>query len=137
MKYHINVYSEGDAFVMSSRDLPEFNSVAYSQDDIQQQALDGIETTFMIYMDDRKAIPLPSKAKKGEIAVNIPLRVTAKVMLFNEMLKHGVTKAELARRLGWTQTQSDRLLSLHHSTKLDSIERAYESLGKDLDLIVI
>ncbi|HHG5270712.1 TPA: type II toxin-antitoxin system HicB family antitoxin [Acinetobacter baumannii] len=136
MKYYVNIVQEGEAFIVSSRDLPQLNSVGYTLEEALSEALDGIETTFEIYMDEREAIPLPSKGKKDEYEVHLPVRVAAKVRLYNEMISQDVTKAELARRLGWLQKQADRLLSLKHSTKLESIESAFHALGKDLDIVV-
>ncbi|HAV3520561.1 TPA: type II toxin-antitoxin system HicB family antitoxin [Acinetobacter nosocomialis] len=136
MKYYVNIVQEGEAFIVSSRDLPQLNSVGYTLEEALSEALDGIETTFEIYMDEREAIPLPSKGKKDEYEVHLPVRVAAKVRLYNEMISQDVTKAELARRLGWLQKQADRLLSLKHSTKLESIESAFHALGKDLDIVI-
>ena len=137
MKYPVKIMPDGDAFCVSSRDLPELNSVGYSLDEAMQEALDGIETNFMIYMSDRKPIPLPSKKQKDEVEVRLPVRTAAKVALYNEMLKQNVSKAELARRLGWSQIQVDRLWSLTHSTKLESIEAAFDAIHKELDLVVV
>lgn len=136
MKYPVLIIPDGDAFVITSRDLPELNSVGYSLEDALTQALDGIETTFMIYMEDRKAIPLPTAAEDGEHLIALPVLVASKVQLYNEMLEQNVTKAELARRLGWIQKQADRLLSLKHSTKIESLENAFNALGKEIDVII-
>ncbi|WP_314337928.1 type II toxin-antitoxin system HicB family antitoxin [Acinetobacter guillouiae] len=136
MKYPVQILPDGDAFVITSRDLPELNSVGYSFEDALTQALDGIETAFMIYMEDRKAIPLPSAAEAGEHLIALPVLVASKVQLYNEMLEQNVTKAELARRLGWIQKQADRLLSLKHSTKIESLENAFNALGKEIDVVI-
>lgn len=136
MKYSISIVKDKEAYVISSRDLPELNAVAYAEDEILKEALDAIETTFMIYMAQRKAIPLPSKKLKDEVLVSLPIRVSAKVALYNEMLNQEVTKAELARRLEWNQVQVDRLWSLDHSTKLEAIESAFHAIGKELDVVV-
>lgn len=136
MKYPVQILPDGDAFVITSRDLPELNSVGYSFEDALTQALDGIETAFMIYMEDRKAIPLPSAAEAGEHLIALPVLVASKVQLYNEMLDQNVTKAELARRLGWIQKQADRLLSLKHSTKIESLENAFNALGKEIDVVI-
>lgn len=136
MKYPVQILPDGDAFVITSRDLPELNSVGYSLEDALTQALDGIETTFMIYMEDRKAIPLPSAAEAGEHLIALPVLVASKVQLYNEMLEQNVTKAELARRLGWIQKQADRLLSLKHSTKIESLENAFNALGKEINVVI-
>lgn len=136
MEYYVNIVQEGEAFIVTSRDIPILNSVGYTLEEALSEAQAGLETAFEIYMDDRESIPLPSKAQKGEHGVHLPVRVAAKVRLYNEMISQDVTKAELARRLGWLQKQADRLLSLKHSTKLESIESAFQALGKDLDIVI-
>lgn len=139
MKYAVSIIKEGDAFIVSSRDLPELNSVGYSLEEAQAEALDGIETVFMIYIEDKKSIPLPSTSslEVDEYLINIPVLISSKIYLYNEMLKQNITKAELARRLGWIQKQADRLLSLKHGSKIESIEAAFNVLGKELDIQII
>jgi antitoxin HicB len=66
----------------------------------------------------------------------IPLTAldSAKILLSNEMVRQGVRKAELARRLDVHMPQVDRLLNLSHSSRLDQIEAALEKLGKHLEV---
>ena len=44
--------------------------------------------------------------------------------------------AELARRLGWHMPQVDRLLDLHHASRLDQAEAALNALGRRLEVSV-
>lgn len=137
MEYAVQIVREGDAFVVTCRDLPELNSVGYSFEEAKKEALDGIETTLMIYyIDGKKAIPLPSEALEGEQKIRLPIQVAVKIALYNEMLKQKVTRAELGRRLQWQQAQVNRLWSLDHSTKLEAIEAAFHALEKELDLVI-
>ncbi|TCB49848.1 type II toxin-antitoxin system HicB family antitoxin [Acinetobacter sp. ANC 4779] len=137
MEYAVQIVREGDAFVVSSRDLPELNSVGYSLDEALTEALDGIETALMIYyMDGRKPIPLPTDALENEHLIRLPAQVAVKVSLYNEMIQQKVTRAELGRRLNWKQAQVNRLWSLDHSTKLEAIEAAFKAMGKNIDLLI-
>ncbi len=137
MEYAVQIDREGDAFVVSSRDLPELNSVGYSFEEALTEALDGIETALMIYyMDGKKAIPIPSDAREGEHLINLPAQVAVKIALYNEMIKQKITRAELGRRLHWQQAQVNRLWSLDHSTKLESIEAAFKALGRRIELVI-
>lgn len=137
MEYPVQIVREDDAFIVSSRDLPELNSVGYSLEEALAEAVDGIETVFMIYMEERRPIPAGTPAQDGEHVVRLPAPAALKATLYNDMLAQGVTKAELARRLGWQQKQADRLWSLHHSTKLESIEAAFKAIGKRLDFAAV
>ncbi|WP_151980758.1 type II toxin-antitoxin system HicB family antitoxin [Acinetobacter guerrae] len=137
MEYPVKIVPEGDAFIVTCRDLPEVNSVGYSKEEAMTEALDGIETALMIYyMDGKKKIPLPSEPEFEEYKVHLPAQVAVKAALYNEMIKQKVTRAELGRRLNWKQAQVNRLWSLDHSTKLESIEAAFNAIGKDLEFVV-
>ncbi|WP_200826446.1 hypothetical protein [Caballeronia cordobensis] len=56
--------------------------------------------------------------------------------LQNEMIRQGVRKSELARRLNVHMPQVDRLLDPRHSSKIEAIEAAFRSLGKRLNISV-
>lgn len=134
MQYPIRIAEENGEYLVTCRDVPELNAIANNQASALQEALDAFETALMIYMDDRLEIPKPSELESGEVMLFLPIRVSAKVALYNEMLEQKVSKANLAKRLSWSQKQVDRLWDLGHSTKLESIEEAFLKLGKRLDI---
>jgi antitoxin HicB len=47
-----------------------------------------------------------------------------------------VSKAELARRLGWHGPQVDRLFDLNHRSTIEHIDQALRTIGKRLDVSV-
>lgn len=118
------------------KDIPEAVGVGETLEIAYNSALDGLETAFSIYMDKRLPIPAPSELQDGEHAIYLPVAVQTKLALYSEMLNQGVTKAELARRLSVNQKQIDRLWDLTHSSKLEMLEKAFETLGKRLHLAV-
>jgi len=59
------------------------------------------------------------------------------VLLLNEMVRQKVRLAELARRLGTTAQEVNRMTHLTHSTKIDGIDAALGVLGKRLELRAI
>ena len=118
-------------------DVPEANSVGDDQDEALLNALDALESALEIYFDERRPVPLPSKAKKGQSLVSLPALETSKVLLWNEMLAQNVRKAELARRLNVHLPQVDRLLDLKHSSKIEMVEAALKSLNRTLDVSIM
>jgi antitoxin HicB len=52
------------------------------------------------------------------------------------MVAQKVTPSDLARRLGTVPQQVNRIIDLKHVTKIDTIERALEALGRQLELKV-
>jgi antitoxin HicB len=61
----------------------------------------------------------------------------AKLQLYRAMLKRGVRKAHLARRLDMHAPQIDRLLNLSHDSRLDQIESAARILDLRLQIKLV
>jgi len=86
------------------------------------------------YFEDRKAVPAPTAPKAGEVLVELPASVSAKTLLLNRMLETRTTPAELARRMGTTPQTVNRLVNLHHATKIDTLAEAVRALGANLEI---
>jgi len=128
--------AEEGGFVVTFRDIPE----AIAQGDDLAEALREAESALVdamdFYFEDGRAVPAPSKPVEGERLISLPASVSVKVLLLNEMLTQKVGPSELARRLGTSPQVVNRLVDLHHPTKIDTIEDALECLGKHLELAV-
>ncbi|EJN07805.1 hypothetical protein PMI40_01701 [Herbaspirillum sp. YR522] len=138
MKYpaHFEPDTEAGGFVVTFRDIPE----AITQGDTEAEALamaaDVLLGAIEVYFDEKREVPAPSSAKRGEHLVALPASVASKVLLLNEMLSQKVAPSELARRLDTTRQEVNRLVDLKHATKIDRIEEALAALGKNLELAV-
>lgn len=129
MFYAVKVTSTGADFMVTCRDLPEFASVGDTEEEALREALDGLETTLQMYMNDRRPIPPSSDAKRGERLVYLPALSVAKLGLYDAMIKLDLRKADLVRLLDVHGPQVDRLLSLLHKSKLDQVEDALKAVG--------
>lgn len=135
--YYPATFTDDDGTILVRfRDVPEAITCGDDVDDAINMAVDCLETAFVFYMDERRPIPTPSELQDGEHAIYLPVAVQTKIALYHEMLKQGVTKAELARRLSVNQKQIDRLWDLSHSSKLEMLEKAFGALGKRLNLAI-
>jgi antitoxin HicB len=124
-------------FVVTFRDIPEAITQGESVEDAMIQARDALETALDFYFDDRREVPAPSKARRGERLIELPASLSAKVLLLNEMVRQRVRPADLARRLHTTPQEITRLTDVRHRTRIDSIAAALQALGKQLELRVI
>jgi antitoxin HicB len=123
-------------YLVTFPDIPEAVAVGDDEDEALLNGLDALESAVEIYFDEKREVPLPSKPKKGQPVVTLPALVVSKVLLANEMIRQGIRKSELARRLDVHMPQVDRLLDPRHSSKLDAIEAAFSKLGKRLEISV-
>jgi len=115
-------------------DVPEAITFGADEDEALLNAIDALETGLSFYVDERKALPVPSKAKKGQKTVTPSALECAKLGIYKAMTDEGIKKAELARRLGWHMPQVDRLFDLRHASKLDQIEATAHVLGKKINI---
>lgn len=118
------------------RDLPLLNSYGDDKEHAISEAVDAIETTLSIYVDQRQAIPQASPAQPGEQVIHLPAVTVAKIVLWNEMIARDMRKADLCRLLGLAQTQGDRLVDFLHTSKMEAIEKALAAMGKRLAVSV-
>lgn len=124
-------------FVVIFKDIPE----AITQGDTVAQALaaakEALESALDFYFEDKRAVPAPSKPKRGQHVIELPASLSAKVLLLNEMIAQNVRPAELARRLKTTPQEVNRLTDVRHTTRIDGIATALQALGKQLDMRVV
>ncbi|HCW0590211.1 TPA: type II toxin-antitoxin system HicB family antitoxin [Pseudomonas aeruginosa] len=110
------------------RDLPELNSYGDTVEHALSEAVDAIETTLSLYVDQRRSIPVASAPEPEEHVVHLPAVTVAKIALWNEMMRRGMRKADLCRVLGITQVQGDRLVDFLHTSKMEQVESALAAL---------
>lgn len=135
LRYPVEIIQDDNgSYLITCPDIPEMASVGEDLESALLEAEEGLETALEFYFDDRRTIPLPSKAKAEQHTVPLTLLRSLKVLLLNEMIAQDIRKAEMARRLDVHMPQIDRLLDLRHSTKAEFIEKAFAKLGKSLHI---
>ena len=121
-------------FVVTFKDIPEAVTQGENEADALQNAREALEVALDFYFDDKQSVPLPSKPKRGQKAVVLSASMTAKVILLNEMIAQNVRPVELARRLGTTPQEVNRLTNVRHTSRIDGIAAALGALGKQLEI---
>ena len=130
--YPVHLRKDGKFITVSFPDIPEAHSFGNDREHALAMAKEALETAMEFYFDDQRTVPLPSRARRGQPVVNLSPSVAAKVLLLNEMLRQKVRPSELARRIGTTKQEVNRLTNLRHPTKIDRIDEALRALGKRL-----
>jgi antitoxin HicB len=125
---------ESGGFVVTFPDIPEAITQGETVEEVLKMARDALETALDFYFDDGRPVPSPSRAKRGQRLVSLPVSIEAKVLLLNEMIRQRVRPAELARRLRTTPQVVNRLVNLRYASKIDRIAGAMAALGKSLEV---
>lgn len=114
--------------------LPIVATFGDSEEEARRHGIDAIETALASMIDDNETIPAPDGASGP--AVRLPMMTSLKVHLYWALKAAGITRAELARRLGWNRESVDRLFRLDHRSRLEQIEAAFAALGVEIDIAV-
>jgi antitoxin HicB len=132
--YPVNLRKDGKFILATFPDIPEAITQGNNRAHALEMAKEALELAMEFYFEDNRPVPMPSRPKRGQAVVELPPSLAAKVLLLNEMLRQRVRPAELARRIGTTKQEINRLTDLKHSTKIDRIDAALRALGKRLYL---
>lgn len=136
LRYPADIEPDGDGFVVSFPDIPEALTSGGTKEEALAMAADALATAMEFYFEDKRQVPAPSKAKRGQVYIELPASLSAKILLLNEMLAQKITPTELARRLHTRPQDVNRIIDLEHTTKIDTIASALHVLGKRLEISV-
>jgi antitoxin HicB len=124
-------------YVVTIPDIPEVVTEGNTVEEATEYATDAIQLGLAEYIRRKSEIPRPSKPGGKHVRmVELRLLTQAKLSLYTAMRGAGVRKADLARRLGISKPQVERLLDLGHGSNLHQVERAFRALKKRLELSV-
>ncbi len=132
--YPVNLRRDGKFILATFPDIPEAITQGDNREHALEMAKEALEVAMDFYFEDRRPVPMPSNPKRGQAVVELPASVSAKVLLLNEMLRQNVRPIDLARRMGTTKQEVNRLTDLRHATKIDRVDEALRALGKRLIL---
>ncbi len=101
-----------------------------------EEAQDCLGSALAARIAHKEEIPYPSRQKRGQRLIAVPLWVAPKVALYWAMREAGVKNVQLARRLEVRETVIRRLLDPDHATRSDKIQAALAALGKRFGVVV-
>ncbi|EAW9078581.1 type II toxin-antitoxin system HicB family antitoxin [Salmonella enterica] len=133
MRYPIKLQPDSGGYFVSFPDIPEALTQGDDKEEAMSMGLDALVTAFEFYFEDERKVPAPGKIT-GDY-VEVPASVAAKILLLNEFLDSGLTKTELASRMGIRKQEITRLFDLRHSTKIDTVQKALMTLGRRMEVV--
>jgi antitoxin HicB len=123
-------------FVVTFKDLPEAITQGETVEDALVEAADALEEAIAGRI--QRGDPIPEPSPIASLAkVPVPAQTAAKAALYLALKETGITKSELAARLGCDEKEVRRLLDPRHSSKLPRIQKALTILGKGLVLRLV
>jgi len=118
--------------VVTFPDVPEAVTQGRGEADARTMAEEALGLVLLSYLHRGKPLPKPRTRGRGFIDIAVAPDVAAKLAVLESFAAAGITKTELARRLGKDEKEVRRILDPKHSTKLLALTAALRALGKRL-----
>ena len=124
-------------FLVTFPDIPFAATDGKTMAEALEEARDCLEEAIAVSIADNLDFPFSSSIRKGHHSIPLTARMSAKAALYIAVRETGISKSELARRLGVDEKEIRRMLSPRHQTKLPRIEQALSALGYQLSVSLL
>ncbi|WP_421871199.1 type II toxin-antitoxin system HicB family antitoxin [Pararhizobium sp.] len=129
--FHATLEDDPDGgFVVTFADVPEAITAGTTREDALVNAREALGLALRGIVQDGRTIPEPRSA--GGVLVPVEPDVAAKLALIQAFITAGISKSELARRLGKTENEARRLLDPDHASKIGPLREALRALGQEI-----
>jgi antitoxin HicB len=129
--YPARLESEPDGrYTVTFPDLPDAITQGENREDAIAMAADCLAETIGGRIAERADIPTPSRLKRGQVRVAVPVYVAVKAALYVAMKQEGVSLNELARVLEGQHVQVRRLLDPERASSMKRIDHALSAIGR-------
>ena len=123
---------EDGGFVVTFPDVPEAITGGDDRAAALSMAEDALATALAGYVHEKRDIPAPSDAATRNELVSVPPVVAAKLALYSAMRSDGVTKVELARRLGISESAVRKVANPDHRSHVSQVQKALRAVGRSI-----
>ena len=113
-------------------DVPEAITAGSDRSEALAMAEDALATALAGYVHEKSDIPTPSEPAAGQASVPVSPVVAAKLALYSAMRAQRITKVELARRLGISESAARKLTNPDHRSHVNQVHKALRAVGRSL-----
>jgi len=133
--YHANLDSDPDGgFNVTFPDVPEAITAGDDEQEALANAQDALGLSLRCRIKDNEELPVPNY--KNGVSVTTDAWDTLKLSVMLCFKQSGMSKTELAARLGKNESEARRILDPLHFTKLQTLEQALRAMNKSVIVIV-
>jgi antitoxin HicB len=130
--------AEEGGFVVT---FPDFAGCGVTQGETEAEATEMAQDLLACMIADKidEGVDLPvQRVHRGRKfrCIRLPALQSTKAELYRAFLATGIRKSELARRLGMSKGNIERLFNLRHQSRLDQMESAFAAVGKKLTVLI-
>ncbi len=119
-------------FLVTFPDVPEAITSGNRTEEARANAVEalGLALRGIVAMDRR--LPKPTANGSGLVPVAVDPATALKLAVIDAFRNSGMTKSELARRIGRAENEARRILDPDHPSKLPLLRAALSAFGKEI-----
>lgn len=139
MRYGLKIEKQADGSVfVTCRDVPECAYRAETEAKAVEMAGEMLPGAMVIfYRKKRRAIPMPTTCQEGELEAIVPVRIQAKILLWNYMVENRYRVTDLAKKLNVQPIRAQSLVDMtKDGASMEAIENGLEALGMSFTLSI-
>lgn len=134
-KYMANIEDDPDGgFVVMFADVPEAITAGETREEALTNAREALGLALRGILQEGRNLPEP--ASFDGVPVSVEADVALKLAVIQAFKSSGISKSELARRLGKAETEARRILDPDHGTKIGLLQDALHVLGMEATVSV-
>jgi antitoxin HicB len=131
--YPVKLTSQDDgSHLVTFPDVPEALTEGSTPIEALDEAMDCLLAALGGYILEDRELPEPSAPGDNQTLLYLPILTAAKAVLYQTMVRSGLTRTTLAQRLALTETRIADLVDLDSPCDLAQIETALAAMGKRL-----
>jgi antitoxin HicB len=118
--------------VVTFPDLAEAVTQGRGEGEARAMGEEALGLALLSYLARGKPLPKPRAKGRDLVEITVAPDVAAKLAVLESFAAAGITKSELARRIGKDEKEVRRILDPKHPTKLPALIATLRALGKRL-----
>ena len=118
-------------FTATFPDIPEAITEGDDMADAREMGADALGVCLLTYLEKGRALP---EAKADGIMIAPDIEIAAKLAVIETFRAAGISRSELARRMGKDEKEARRVLDPNVMTKLPMVSLALAAMGQRLVL---
>ena len=119
-------------FLVTFADVPEAITGGRTIDEARENAVEALGLALRGIVAMERPLPEPLARGAGLVPVAVDPVTALKLAVIDAFRGSGLTKSELARRIGRAENEARRILDPDHPSKLPLLRAALSALGKDI-----
>jgi len=134
-KYMANIEDDPDGgFVVTFSDVPEAITAGETKEEALTNAREALGLALRGLLQEGNDLPQPITTQGTPVSVEAD--VALKLGVIQAFKSSGISKSELARRIGREEKEARRILDPDHATKIGLLQEALHVLGMEVTVSV-